>query len=354
MEIKGVDLSYCQKGINYNKLKAAGVKFALIRAGFSETEDNLFAAHVSGCQSVGIAVGYYWYSYAKTTAQARKEAAACLRTIKRYPAPQYPIFFDGEEDEIAEANGREIMTYVALAFCEEIEKSGYPCGIYANPSWLETYYNKSRILGKYDIWLAHWTRNPARKSRLNYGQKIWQWGVGKIGNMDVDGDLCFVDYPKQTAEWFKKHNTGSAVSQPTTPNVGFKVGDIVNFTGTTHYASSTGTRGTAAKPGRAKITVIAAGAAHPYHLIAESGSASTVYGWVNAADINSTTSTAARIKVGSTVMLRNGAKDYNGGRLASFVYTRPHIVSEIKGDRAVITYGGAVVAAVKASDLTLA
>ena len=134
------------------------------------------------------------------------------------------------------------------------------------------------------------------------------------------------------------------------PSYQVKVGDVVEFKGRTHYTSSTGARGTAAKPGRAKVTIVTAGAAHPYHLIAESGSGSTVYGWVNAADV----AALDKIKVGSTVMLRKGAKDYNGGHLASFVYTRPHIVSELKGDRAVITFGGVVVAAVKTSDLTLA
>ena len=53
------------------------------------------------------------------------------------------------------------------------------------------------------------------------------------------------------------------------------------------------------------------------------------------------------------VRVKQGAKTYTGGGLASFVYTRDHIVKEIKGDRAVITYGGVVVAAVKVSDLTL-
>lgn len=133
---------------------------------------------------------------------------------------------------------------------------------------------------------------------------------------------------------------------------GYKVGDIVSFTGTTHYVSSTGARGTAAKPSKAKITRIAAGAAHPYHLIAERGGPSTVYGWVNADDING--ASAQGVKVGSTVMLRSGAKTYTGGGLASFVYTRPHIVKDIKGDRAVITFNGVVIAAVKTSDLTLA
>ena len=61
-----------------------------------------------------------------------------------------------------------------------------------------------------------------------------------------------------------------------------------------------------------------------------------------------------QITEGSTVRLREGAKAYTGGRLASFVYSRDHTVKEISGDRAVITFDGAVVAAVKLADLTLA
>ena len=62
---------------------------------------------------------------------------------------------------------------------------------------------------------------------------------------------------------------------------------------------------------------------------------------------------SATIKVGSTVKLKEKAKTYNGGSLASFVYKRNHKVKEISGDRVVITYQGIVVAAVKLSDLTL-
>lgn len=63
---------------------------------------------------------------------------------------------------------------------------------------------------------------------------------------------------------------------------------------------------------------------------------------------------AASVEVGSKVRLKQGAKTYDGKSLASFVYNRDHVVKEISGDRAVITYGGVVVAAVKLSDLTLA
>lgn len=62
---------------------------------------------------------------------------------------------------------------------------------------------------------------------------------------------------------------------------------------------------------------------------------------------------APQITAGSTVRLKAGAKTYTGGTLADFVYNRDHTVKDISGDRAVITYGGVVVAAVKLADLTL-
>ena len=525
MEIKGVDISYCQAGIDYNKLKADGVKFAIIRAGFSETEDKLLKTHIDGLRKVGIPFGLYWYSYAYNMTETQKEADACVAVIKKYQLQNelsYPVFYDIEEQKHLKV-GKMALTNMADEFKVRLNRAGIFTGLYVNPNFMECAFDKERIMRNHDIWLAHWTENPEQKSRYNYGQKMWQWGIGKVGNMDVDGDLCFIDYPVRINEWRRECGIGSAGSQPaqktvnftprltapsttdkywrhtskgglnecihisggsclpncvgyawgrfyeiigerpalsrcnaemwygntadgykrsSTPALGaiacwskgavgneadgaghvaiverieangdivtsnsayggsrfytqtykksagysfgaykfqgfilppvqikdttpaatskpaaptaFKVGDVVEFKGRTHYTSSTGTRGTAAKPGRAKVTIVAAGAAHPYHLIAESGSGSTVYGWVNAADIGSVKSTAAQIKVGSTVMLRKGAKDYNGGRLASFVYTRPHIVGELKGDRAVITFGGVVVAAVKTSDLTLA
>lgn len=58
------------------------------------------------------------------------------------------------------------------------------------------------------------------------------------------------------------------------------------------------------------------------------------------------------IKVGSIVRINPGATDYNGGSLASFVYSREHAVKEVNGDRVVITFNGTIVAAVKLSDLT--
>lgn len=62
---------------------------------------------------------------------------------------------------------------------------------------------------------------------------------------------------------------------------------------------------------------------------------------------------AQKITEGSKVRVKAGAKTYSAGSLASFVYSRDHIVKELSGKRAVITYGGTVVAAVNVDDLTL-
>lgn len=210
MKTNGVDLSSAQPGVNYNALKAAGVQFAIIRAGYAVNADRLCAEHVSGCKAAGIDYGFYWYSYAESAADARREAAACVKVISQFStAPSYPVFFDAEENYIANAVGREVMTDIAFAFINAVEESGYPSGLYANPAWIEYRYDKSRLIGVVDLWLADWTYDPEIESRFQYGQTMWQWGSRQIGRLLVDADISFIDYPKKTAEWYAEHNKKS-------------------------------------------------------------------------------------------------------------------------------------------------
>lgn len=81
----------------------------------------------------------------------------------------------------------------------------------------------------------------------------------------------------------QKPNWASATSGA----LAFAVGDVVRFTGNQHFTSANAASEKACKPGKAKVTAISKGAKHPYHLIKESGGGSTVYGWVNAADVQS-------------------------------------------------------------------
>ncbi|MCM1276788.1 MAG: 1,4-beta-N-acetylmuramidase [Lachnospiraceae bacterium] len=208
MEVKGVDISYCQQGLNYEKLKADGIKFAIIRASVTGTGshkqsvDSLLNRHVNGCIAQGIDYGFYHYSCAVSVEEAKKEARFCVEQIKQFPLPKYPVFFDAEEMQIANL-GKKAATDIALAFIDEVERLGYPSGIYTNPSWLETYLEKDRILGHTDLWLAHWTSNPRQ-----YGQKLWQSGLCYSAGMQIDADVCYVDYPAETAAWYSAHGPG--------------------------------------------------------------------------------------------------------------------------------------------------
>lgn len=148
-----------------------------------------------------------------------------------------------------------------------------------------------------------------------------------------------------------KQEEASQPAQNTSGAQGLSVGDVVTFTGTKHYVSSVAVNGKACKPGKAKITAIAKNGKHPYHLVRSTGSTSTVYGWVDAADVQAD---APAIVKGSKVKVAKGAKTYTGGSLASFVYSTVYNVMQIDGDRVVIGLGGTVTAAVNIKDLTLA
>ena len=199
MKIKGVDLSYCQEGISFPALKQAGVKFAIIRAGFSTKKDVTMDRFVADCKKYSIAYGFYWYSYAMSVKQAQAEAEKCVDVIKGL-SPTYPVFFDMEEKKQIDGLNTDTRTKMAIAFCERIRKAGFKPGIDANSSFMENYYDKSRIVDKYDIWLAHWTNSPERPSRYDYGQTMWQWGLDKLDGYDIDGDICFFDYAKSAPE----------------------------------------------------------------------------------------------------------------------------------------------------------
>lgn len=125
------------------------------------------------------------------------------------------------------------------------------------------------------------------------------------------------------------------------------VGTEVNFTGTKHYTSAYKTAtGKTCKAGRAKITAIAAGKAHPYHLVAVSGKGSTVYGWVDAAAVSALADQT--IRKGDKVKVLK-AQTHTGGTFKA--YFDVYDVIQVNGDRVVIGIGKTVTAAVKASNL---
>ena len=93
----------------------------------------------------------------------------------------------------------------------------------------------------------------------------------------------------------------------------FNVGDVVSFSGSTHYTESNGASGRSCKGGKAKVTAVYPTGKHPYHLIAVEGSGATVYGWVDAADVKA----IGEISVGDVVQFAGGPHYANANAAGS-------------------------------------
>jgi len=191
---KGVDVSRWQGTINWTLVRNSGIQFAMLRATYGwgdRKPDATFERNYREAKKVGIHVGAYHYSYAKSPEDAIKEAEYCYSVIKGKKF-EYPIAYDMEESSVA-ALGKENVSEIAKAFCEKMESYGYYVCIYANKNWLENYFT-DEIFKKYDIWLAQWTEKPTFQKP--YG--IWQKSSkGKVNGIDgnVDLDESYKNYP---------------------------------------------------------------------------------------------------------------------------------------------------------------
>ena len=194
--VKGIDVSVHQGKIDWNKVKKAGIKFVIIRAGYGQNNiDASFKENIKGALAAGLKVGVYWFSYAYTTSMAKKEAEYCLSAVKDYDI-KLPIFFDWEYDsmEYAKKHGvictKDLITSMSVAFCNEIKKAGYIAGYYENPDYIANHIYQDKLKG-FDFWLAHYT------TKKSMACDIWQYSdKGKVDGINeaVDMNYCYKDY----------------------------------------------------------------------------------------------------------------------------------------------------------------
>lgn len=195
---KGIDVSKHNGNIDWNAVKQSGqVDFAILRAGYGKSisqKDIQFERNYAGAKAQGIPVGAYWYSYAKTVAEAKQEATVFLECLKGKQF-ELPVYYDIEEDA-AFRTGINNVSAIADAFCEELEKAGYYVGIYAAKSHLENFFTNS-VKNRYTVWVAH-----VNVTKTNYTgiYTVWQYSwKGKIPGIkgDVDLDHCYRDFPEE-------------------------------------------------------------------------------------------------------------------------------------------------------------
>ena len=173
--IKGIDISTWQGKIsvaNFQKAKADGVQFVILRVGFTGSEskkptlDNCFENNYKNAVAAGLPVGYYYYSLATTEAMAKKEAEFTLAQIKGKKC-DYPVYLDVEDPTYQGKASKSTLAMICNTFCNLVNAAGYTAGVYASLSWFNNkignitakhtkwvaqYYSKCEYKGAYDMW----------------------------------------------------------------------------------------------------------------------------------------------------------------------------------------------------------
>lgn len=189
VQLKGIDVSGNQGNIDFKTVKASGVDFVIIKAGYSTSTVPTWETNFANAKNNGLKVGAYWYSYAKTIEQGVDEAKAFIAALKGKQL-DFPVYLDIEEKSQFD-KGKAFCTELVEAFCGELEKAGYYAGVYASTIPFTNFVDES-VREKRPAWIADYRGECGYKG--TYG--IWQYDAAAVPGVqyNCDRDCGYVDY----------------------------------------------------------------------------------------------------------------------------------------------------------------
>ena len=191
---KGIDVSSHQGEIDWAKVGATDVEFAIIRAmyrGYSTgklVEDEQFKANIAGADANGIKAGIYIFTQAISEAEVDEEIEM-LKGLIGDNEVAYPVVVDVEEAD--GGNGRmdalsvEERTHIIKYYCDQIKAAGYTPMIYFNIEGAILMLDLEELEG-YDKWFAGYNEDfyyPYQYSIRQYSN------TGRIDGIEGDVDL---------------------------------------------------------------------------------------------------------------------------------------------------------------------
>lgn len=191
--VMGIDVSTFQRGIDWKKVKEAGVEFVMIRAAYRGTnigvifEDEDAQKHYQGAKAAGLKIGAYIFSQAITPDEAVEEAEYLLEVTKDWELDM-PLVFDWEHiDDDCRTVGMDARTLTdsAKAFCQRIKLAGKRPMIYFNVNQALKLI-LLRELTEYEFWLAMYDSEMDFPIRID----MWQYTqTGKIPGIPTNVDI---------------------------------------------------------------------------------------------------------------------------------------------------------------------
>lgn len=147
----GIDVSYYQQTIDWKKVKADGIDFAIIRVGSRGYKygninlDSKFKENMDGAMANGIKIGVYFYSQAINQDEMDEEINEILKAIEGYNL-DYPVVIElvCESDdyrtyELTTTEHQEEYINLIKYFCNRIKKNGYTPMIYGTIEWFQQF-----------------------------------------------------------------------------------------------------------------------------------------------------------------------------------------------------------------------
>ena len=190
--MRGIDISSWQGSVDFNKVKADGIEFCILREGFRKTIDSRFKEYVSGCKSAGIPIlGCYHFIY-WNGATIKENAVSMVNNIRLAGLDPFDtwLFADLEYDswtKFGEKPSKSRCTSLTKEFLDALKELGCnKLAIYCNQDYYRNYLDWN-VLSDYrdHLWLADYEGEPGYKC------SIQQTGsTGKVngirGNVDTD------------------------------------------------------------------------------------------------------------------------------------------------------------------------
>ena len=184
----GIDVSKWQGAIDFSKVKEAGAEFVIIRVGSQNgvggeyVLDPYFKRNIRKALDNKLKVGIYFYSYADSKKEARKQAEWVIKQIKDYDIT-LPIAFDFESFTLFNSMNLSLyqLNEVAESYFSTLEDKGYDTMLYGSKNYLNAIwkYNTNKV------WLAHYT------DETDYDKDYMMWQLCQDGV--IDGINGFVD-----------------------------------------------------------------------------------------------------------------------------------------------------------------
>lgn len=191
---KAIDVSRWDYTINWDKVKKDDVKVAILKCTQGTSfKDRTFEYNYKNAKRVGIKLGAYCFSVAKSVKQAKAEAKYIIKQLHGRKL-KYPIVMDFESNEVVRATDKTKRTKMVLAFRKVVEKAGYQFALYTSPYFINTYFIPDKLSNVY-LWLARYNGGKTYCEYTGPGKvMMWQWGGGWVSGISVAADMNYI-YP---------------------------------------------------------------------------------------------------------------------------------------------------------------